>query len=220
MTGPARVVSLGDAALALEFEERIDVDVNQRAIAVAERLASQTIPGVRDIVPTFRSVAVHFDPLGTDVIVLQATLRELGAIARPVAPDVRVPIEVPVHYGGRHGPDLEAVARFASMSEGDVVSCHAGRTYRVFMLGFVPGFAYLGVVDPAIAIPRRTTPRVRVPAGSVAIAASQTGIYPVDTPGGWHVIGHTPLKPFDPARSEPFLLRPGDAVRFLPAGSS
>src|SRR5207245_11296736 len=113
-------------------------------------------------------------------------------------------------------PDVADVVAFASVSEDEVVRAHTGVTYRVFMLGFVPGFAYLGIVDHRIAMPRRSTPRVRVPKGSVGIAGVQTGIYPAETPGGWQLIGRTPIKPFDPSRSEPFLMKAGDAVQFYP----
>jgi KipI family sensor histidine kinase inhibitor len=125
-------------------------------------------------------------------------------------------ISVPVCYQDELGPDLAAVAAFANMSPHDVIAIHASATYRVFMLGFMPGFAYMGVLDPRIAMPRRATPRVRVPRGAVGIAGAQTGIYPAESPGGWQLIGRTPLEPFDMTRSAPFLFRPGDAVRFVP----
>jgi inhibitor of KinA len=121
---------------------------------------------------------------------------------------------VPVCYAGEFGPDLAEVAAFAAVSEAEAVRLHTSRMYRVFMLGFVPGFAYMGIVDAHIAAPRLSTPRVRVPAGSVGIAGVQTGIYPVSTPGGWRIIGRTPLKPFDLSRREPALFKPGDAVQF------
>jgi inhibitor of KinA len=119
-----------------------------------------------------------------------------------------------VCYGGEYGPDLETVAAFAHISGAEVIRIHTAATYRVFMVGFVPGFAYLGIVDSRIAMPRHSTPRVRVPQGSVGIAGVQTGIYPAETPGGWQLIGRTPIKPFDTGRAEPFLMKPGDAVRF------
>jgi len=123
-------------------------------------------------------------------------------------------LDVPVVYGGEYGPDLAVVAAHAHVSEEDVVAMHAEVAYHVYMVGFVPGFAYMASVDPRIALPRRATPRQRVPAGSVAIAAGQTGIYPIETPGGWHLIGRTDVRPYDPQRAEPFLFRPGDQVRF------
>lgn len=208
------IVAAGDSAVFVEFEERIDEAVNARAIALAEAVQAASVPGVRDVVPTYRAVAVYFDPLRTDygrlVDRIEHELRHPSASAA----QARTPIRIPVCYGGDLGPDLPDVAAFAGLSEDEVVRVHSGGTYRVFMLGFVAGFAYLGTVDARIAMPRRATPRVRVPPGSVGVAGIQTGIYPAETPGGWQLIGRTPVKPFDPARAEPFLLQAGDHVRF------
>lgn len=209
-----RIVSAGDSAIVVEFEERIDPSVNARAIQLADALQTAGLAGVLDVVPTFRSVAIYFDPLHTNG---DALLARVEAEASKPASDrdaARPPVRIPVCYGGEHGPDLAAVAAFSHLEEAEVVMTHTARTYRVFMVGFVPGFAYLGIVDDRIAMPRRETPRVRVPIGSVGIAGVQTGIYPMETPGGWQLIGRTPLKPFDPDRDEPFLLKAGDAVQF------
>jgi KipI family sensor histidine kinase inhibitor len=212
----ARVVPAGDAALIVEFDEAIDPAVNARALAVAGRVEAARFPGVRDVVPTYRSVAVYFDPLKSDGASLHRFLEREAAADVPAETAGRQPVRIPVCYGGDFGPDLESVAEFAGMPAHEVVRLHAEGTYRVFMLGFVPGFAYLGVLDARIAAPRLATPRVKVPAGSVGIAGAQTGIYPAETPGGWRLIGRTPLKPFDPARRDPFLLKPGDLVQFFP----
>ena len=216
MTGAFRIVPAGDAALIVEFDERIDPAINARAIALAEALQAAPLAGVRDVVPTYRSVAVFFDPLRTDYNALVERLGRDAARAGPDASSDREPIVIPVCYGGDLGPDLAAVAAFGGVSADDVIAIHAEATYRVFMLGFVPGFAYMGLVDLRIAAPRHTTPRLRVPLGSVGIAGVQTGIYPAETPGGWQLIGRTPLKPFDASRAEPFLMKAGDAVRFTP----
>lgn len=209
-----RIVPAGESALIVEFDERIDPTVNAQAIALAESIQAAALAGVRDVVPTFRSVAVFFDPLRTDYDALVDRLEREGA--RPPAPSdrAREPVRIPVCYGGDFGPDLPAVAAFAAITEEEVVALHTAATYRVFMLGFVPGFAYMGTVDQRIAMPRHSTPRVRVPIGTVGIAGVQTGIYPAETPGGWQLIGRTPVKPFDAQRAEPFLVRAGDAVRF------
>ena len=209
-----RIVPAGDSAVIVEFEERIDPIVNARTVACADAIQAANIPGVRDVAPSFRSVAVYFDPLRTPYGVLIAALEEQAA--RPIgdAAIERDPIRIPVCYGGDFGPDLPDVAAFAKMSEADVVALHASTTYRVFMLGFVAGFAYMGIVDDRIAMPRHSTPRLRVPLGTVGIAGVQTGIYPAETPGGWQLIGRTPVKPFDAARAEPFLMKAGDAVQF------
>jgi len=211
-----RIVNAGDSAVFVEFEECIDARVNGRVVALAEAIEAERIGGVRDVVPTFRSVAIYFDPLRTDFDRLSERLERAAADARPAATTAREPIRIPVWYGGAFGPDLEEVARYAGMTAAEVVTRHAAPVYRVFMLGFVPGFAYMGTVDPRIAAPRRATPRVTVPSGSVGIAGGQTGIYPSETPGGWQIIGRTLLKPFDPSRADPFLLKAGDAVKFYP----
>jgi inhibitor of KinA len=213
-----RIVPAGDSAIVVELEERIDPAVNARTIRLADAICAAAIPGVRDVVPTYRSVAVFFDPIRTDYRRLVGWLEH--EVDQPGSDQVeeRTPISVPVCYGGDLGPDLGAVAAFASMSPDEVVVAHSSTIYRVFMLGFVPGFAYLGVLSARIATPRRPAPRVRVPRGAVGIAGRQTGIYPAETPGGWQLIGRTPVKPFDAARPAPFLFKPGDAVRFVPIG--
>jgi KipI family sensor histidine kinase inhibitor len=213
-----RIVAAGDAAFIVELENRIDPVVNETAIALAKAIRATALPGVRDVVPTYRSVAVHFNPLRTDYDALVARVntwmgdRSLEG-TRPPYGDPS-PVQVPVCYEGEFGPDLAEVAAFAAVSEDEAVRLHTARIYRVFMLGFMPGFAYMGIVDEHIAAPRLSTPRVRVPAGSVGIAGVQTGIYPASTPGGWRIIGRTPLKLFDLSRREPALFESGDAVQF------
>jgi inhibitor of KinA len=214
MSTAYRIVPAGDSAVIVEFEERIDPAVNARTIACADAIQAMNMPGVRDVVPTYRSVAIYFDPLRTDNDALLERIAHEAEHAVGAATPASTPVRIPVCYGGELGPDLAAVAVFAGMPEDEVVGVHSSAVYRVFMLGFVPGFAYLGLVDQRIAMPRQSTPRVRVPAGSVGIAGVQTGIYPSETPGGWQLIGRTPAKPFDPARSEPFLMKAGDAVQF------
>ena len=210
----ARILPAGDSALIVEFDERIDPAINARAIALAESLQAAALAGVRDVVPTYRSVAVFFDPLRTNYDALVARVEHDAARAGQEPAEQRKPIRIPVCYGGDLGPDLAGVGAFGGISEQDVIRLHTAVTYRVFMLGFVAGFAYMGIVDARIAAPRRSTPRVRVPLGSVGIAGVQTGIYPAETPGGWQLIGRTPIKPFDPGRAEPFLMKAGDAVQF------
>jgi inhibitor of KinA len=207
----------GDTLLLVEWEQTIDPDINQHAIDLGVRLRSRIGHVVRDIVPGYCSLGIHVDPLQTDLGALERVIREeerrveaMGASSRP-----RV-VELPVRYGGDDGPDLAAVAEWAHCSVGDVVERHASRTYRVYMLGFVPGFAYMGRVDTTIAAPRHRLPRERVPAGSVGIAGEQTGVYPIVTPGGWQLIGRTDAVMFDSARETPSLLQPGDLVRFVP----
>ena len=215
-----RIVAAGDAAVIVELENRIDPVVNETAIALAKAIQTAAVPGVRDVVPTYRSVAIHFDPLRTDYDALVARVNTWMVDGSPNlegarrANGVPSPVRVPVCYAGEFGPDLSDVAAFAAVSEAEAVRLHTSRIYRVFMLGFMPGFPYMGIVDQRIAAPRLSTPRVRVPVGSVGIAGMQTGIYSVSTPGGWRIIGRTPLKPFDLSRGEPVLFKPGDAVQF------
>lgn len=207
----------GDSALLLELDPVIDPHVNARAVAIAAALRRDQLPGVRDVVSTFRSVAVFFDPLRVDAVKIADAMRS-ASDAAPVVAD-RPPMDVEVVYGGDSGPDLAEVAAFAGCAPAEVIDRHASRTYRVFMLGFLPGFAYMGTVDDSIAAPRRATPRARVPAGSVGIAGRQTGIYPFASPAGWQIIGRTAMRTFDPGRTPPALFAPGDHVRFVPASS-
>jgi inhibitor of KinA len=207
----------GDTLLLIEWEQTIDPVVNQHAIELGERLRARIGHVVRDIVPGYCSLGIHVDPLHTDLGALERVIRdeERHAGAPHESPDARV-VELSVRYGGEDGPDLAVVAEWAGCTASDVIERHASRTYRVYMLGFVPGFAYLGRVDTTIAAPRHRVPRERVPAGSVGIAGEQTGVYPIATPGGWQLIGRTDAVMFDSGRETPSLLQPGDLVRFIP----
>jgi inhibitor of KinA len=208
------VVAAGDAAIRIEFPDRIAPDISNRAIAVADAIRRECPTLVRDVVVGYSTVTVYFDPLRTDPGTLEVHVTRLAGESATRAPHSETLVDVPVCYGGEEGPDLSDVARAAGLSEADVIAIHSATTYRVYVVGFVPGFAYLAQVDARLALPRRTAPRTRVPAGSVAIAAGQTGVYPCETPGGWHLIGRTPFKPYDPERAQPFAFRPGDRVRF------
>lgn len=209
-----RIKPAGDSALLVELPPRIDPVTSARVLALARTIERRHASIVRDLVVGYCSLTVYFDPRHVEAGWLEA---EVGAAALDVA---EIPggngatIDVPVCYGGEFGPDLAEVARAAKCSEDEVVSLHATPTYRVYVVGFVPGFPYMASVDPRLALPRRSTPRPKVPAGSVALAAGQTGIYPAETPGGWHLIGRTPVKPFDASRAQPFLFSVGDRVRF------
>ena len=207
----------GDTLLLVEFDQTIDPTINQRVIVLAARVQARAGHAVRDIVPGYCSLGVHIDPLHTDLGALERVIHdEAGMLTDREAVDDRAVVEIRVRYGGADGPDLDALADWASCSPGEVVERHASRTYRVYMLGFVPGFAYLGRVDRSIAAPRHRVPRERVPPGTVGIAGEQTGVYPIATPGGWQLIGRTDAIMFDSTRPRPSLLHPGDLVRFLP----
>lgn len=207
----------GDTMLLVEWEQVVDPVVNQRAIALAARLQTRVGRQVRDIVPGYCSLGVHFDPLVTDIGALERAIEEEAGLIHDDEPSAEsAVVEIPVRYGRTEGPDLESVAEWAGCTTDDVIELHAMGTYRVYMLGFVPGFAYMGRVNQTIAAPRRRVPRERVPAGSVGIAGEQTGVYPIATPGGWRIIGQTDVVMFDATRPTPNLVRPGDSVRFVP----
>jgi len=214
--GP-RLHASGDSLVLVELEARLDPAINQHAVAIARAIADAAVPGVRDVVPSYACVGIHVDPLRLDAGALARAVEaaRAAAPAETGADEGRL-VEIPVCYGGAHGPDLDEVAAFAHASPDDVVRRHSATTYRVYMLGFLPGFAYLGAVDATIAMPRRSRPRPDVPAGSVGIAGRQTGVYPSTSPGGWRLIGRTPWRMFDAARPRPSLLAAGDRVRFVP----
>jgi inhibitor of KinA len=208
----AWILPAGDSAWLIELPERLDVAVNERAIQIAHAIERHALP-VTDVVVGYRSVMAYFDPLDDRTGDLEGRLTEI-AITPASADAVAGSVEVPVCYDGVYGPDLGDVAAFARCTPEEVIAIHLSREYRVFVVGFMPGFAYMASVDLRIALPRRHSPRLKVPAGSVAIAAGQTGVYPAETPGGWSLIGRCPVRPYDPDRAQPFLFRPGDRVRF------
>ena len=203
----------GDAAWLVEWVARIDPEISGRAVAFADQ-ARHLHSHIRDVVVGYCSVTVYFDPLRIDADDVEARLRGLASGGAEVGKPDGADIDVDVCYGGEFGPDLPDVAARAGVNEAEVIALHTKRTYRVYVVGFIPGFPYMASVDEKLALPRRASPRMRVPAGSVAIAAGQTGIYPRETPGGWHLIGRTHVKPYDRSRANPFLFRPGDRVRF------
>ena len=193
----------------------MDEETSGRAIAIA-RTATDALKGsLRDVVVGYHTVTVYFDPLLVDARWLEGELSSIAARAGSGSIAIGAYLEVPVCYGGELGPDLDEVAAATTLSAAEIVALHTSREYRVFVIGFVPGFAYMGPLPPALAaIGRRASPRTRVPAGSVAIAGGQTGIYPMETPGGWRILGRTPIRPFDEARTPPVLFAAGDRVRF------
>lgn len=206
----------GDSAILIRFGDRIDLEINRRAHALARRIAAGPLPGIGEAVPGYTTLLVQYDPLRLEYErALEWLWVQAGqAVDEPLPAPRRV--TVPVRYGGEYGPDLEFVAEHCRLSPGEVVRLHSGGEYPVFFLGFTPGFPYLGGLDPRLAAPRLATPRTRVPAGSVGIAGPQTGIYSVDSPGGWRLIGWTPLRLFDPGADPPARLAPGDLVTFIP----
>jgi KipI family sensor histidine kinase inhibitor len=217
MTFP-RILPVGDAALVVEFGDAIHPDIHHQVLALDHALAADPFPGLRETVPTYRSLLVYYDPrqLSWD----EARRLVANALARSTDTPMPEPreVEIPVVYGGEFGPDIGFVAAHTGLSEEEVVRLHTSVTYTVYMLGFAPGFVYLGGLPEALATPRLPTPRPSVPAGSVGIAGLQTGIYGLSTPGGWRLIGRTPLTMLDLNRQPPTLLQPGDRVRFVRIG--
>ena len=206
----------GDQALVVELGEAISPEINRRVHDLTLAIEDQDIPGVIDLVPTYRSLLVQYDPSHISIHELQASVLEIeeGLAERPTE-NPRV-VRIPTLYGEEHGPDLEFVAEHAGLTPEEVVSIHSGTDYLVYMMGFTPGFPYLGGLSDKLGTPRLATPRVETPSGSVGIAESQTGIYPAASPGGWRLIGRTPLMLFDPKREPPSILSAGDFVRFVP----
>ncbi|HXG54217.1 MAG TPA: 5-oxoprolinase subunit PxpB [Vicinamibacterales bacterium] len=211
-----RIVVAGDAALVVELPARIDPAINGRLVSIADRLRTCCGSAILDAVVAYCTLTVYFDPMLVDAGWLEGELRAIAEEDETSAEADGAEIEVPVCYGGELGPDLASVAREIGATADEVIALHCAPEYRVYMVGFVPGFAYMGVVDPRLALPRLARPRTRVPSGSVAIAAGQTGVYPKETPGGWHLLGRTPVRPFDATRAEPVLFKAGDRVRFHP----
>ena len=205
---------MGDRSLLVELGDEISPFVNRRVRALFLELDHRGIQGIQELVPSYRSLLVIYDPL---VIPSSRLWEEIRVAYRELThtPEPRFrTVRVPVAYGGEYGPDLEWVATYHGILQEDVIAFHIGETYQVYMFGFTPGYPYMGDLHEAIVTPRRETPRTSVPRGSVAIAQNQTGIYPVESPGGWHVIGRTPLELFDLKKNPPALLEMGALVEF------
>ena len=205
----------GDQAVLVELGDEIDPDTNARVHSLARAIEEAGVAGLVDLIPAYDSLLVQYDATTVSTADLRAQIVELDSARVESAGGGRV-VELPVLYGGEHGPDIEKVAEHAGMAVDDVIGLHSGADYLVYMLGFTPGFPYLGGLDERLATPRVATPRLEIPGGSVGIAESQTGVYPLTSPGGWNIIGRTPLSLFDPTREPPSLLAPGDLVRFVP----
>lgn len=219
MTGRwPRIAPLGDSALTVSFAGDFDARATAQARAFARAVTLARLPAVIEAVPGYVAVTVHYDPLLNDFATLREEIRRLIAVeGQPAAlPSTTPPLVIPVRYDG---PDLEWVATRTGLSPAEVVARHTAPVYEVALLGFVPGFVYCSGLDPALILPRRQTPRTRVPQGSVAIAGAQAGVYPAATPGGWHLLGTTDVRLFDPSRVPPMMVGVGDRIRFVVAAS-
>lgn len=210
-----RFLAGGDKAIFVEFGDSIDLELNRRVQHFMLAIQKARIPGVTEAVPAYRSLLVFYEPLQIDPKKLRETLYVLAQqLEESEFPKPKM-IEIPTVYGGEYGPDLKFVATHNSLSTQEVVAIHSGTPYLIYMLGFMPGFPYLGGMSPKIATPRLETPRTKIPAGSVGIAGTQTGIYPIESPGGWQIIGRTPLKLFDPSLEPPTLFQIENHVTFV-----
>jgi inhibitor of KinA len=210
-----RYLSAGDRALIVEFGDRVDRALSERVLRLDAIIRSNPPVGIAETVPTFRSLTVYYDPLLTSRHELERAIGALLGLEDRPRTGARL-WHVPVCYEGEFAPDLAEVARLTGLSAGEVVALHSGTRFHVYMLGFLPGFPYMGDLPAQLALPRRPDPRLREPAGSISIATSLTAIYPYESPGGWHLIGATPIRMFDPERPKPALFAPGDAVQFEP----
>jgi inhibitor of KinA len=210
----AALTPVGDTGLLVELGDGIDLEVNQRVHAMSRALMQLTPKGVREVIPAYRSFMVIYDPwiMTLDHLALVVASLETSPDSTAI-PDPRT-VTIPVAYGGDYGPDIGFVAQHNGLSIADVIRIHTSAEYRIYMMGFTPGFAYLGGLHESLRTPRLETPRPSVPAGSVGIANNQTGIYPVESPAGWRIIGRTPMVIFNPLSQEPFLYRAGDVVVF------
>jgi len=212
---PVKFRHLGDTALTVEFGDRIDPAALGRVLALDALLGRLALPGVVETVPSYRALLVVVDPETVDLAALRRRLEGLAASALPEPPRTRM-WELPVVYGAGHGEDLEAVATRCGLPVADYAALHCARDYTVAMIGFLPGFCYLAGLDPRLAVPRRETPRPRIAPSTISVGGVQTAIGSVAGPSGWHVIGRTPARPFDPGREPAFLFAPGDRIRLVP----
>ncbi len=207
---------MGDRGLLLEFGDEINYEINQRVRRMALALQLETIPGMIEIVPTYRSLLVLYNPFILPLNTLKNRLKQI----EESLPETPLPgpqfKKIPVVYGGVYGPDLEFVAQYHGISPDEVIRLHCSKPYFIYMIGFMPGYPYMGELPDALITPRLKTPRLSVPKGSVAIAQKQTGIYSMESPGGWQILGRTPVELFDPQRDPPALLKMGDWVQFYP----
>ena len=213
------IVPAGDKALAIKVGDTISPEINLAVRNLSVILENQQIPAVLDIVPTYCSILINYDPLISSLDELAIKIKDLGKNINDSTVGSPRTIEIPTVYGGIYGPELDYVAQFNGLTELQVIDIHSDTDYLVYAMGFTPGFTYLGGLSDKIVTPRLQTPRTEIPAGSVGIAEQQTGIYPIESPGGWQLIGRTPVNLFDSTKSPPVIVEPGDYIRFVPISS-
>ena len=210
--------SMGDRSVLVEFGDEISPLINRQMRKFYVALMENPTEGLIEIVPAYRSLLIIYEPLKLDLVVIESLIEDLHKKIEGINIPEPKTLEIPVVYGGAYGPDMEWVAQYHNTCVEEIIELHTGTTYQVYMIGFMPGFPYMGELPEGLATPRRETPRTTIPQGSVAIAQRQTGIYPVESPGGWQILGRTPLKLFNSLQSPPTLLEMGDVVKFISIG--
>lgn len=210
------ILTAGDSSILIEFGKEISPEINRKIKATVQLMKEQHIEGVVDVIPAFCSLLINYDPRVISYDEIRKRMQNLVKVDAKSGEEKKKIYEIPVCYGGEYGPDIENIAANAGLSVEEVIKIHSSRDYLIYMLGFLPGFCYLGGLDERIHTPRLANPRMKINAGSVGIGGSQTGIYPLDSPGGWQLMGMTPVKTYDPDREVPILVEAGDYIRFVP----
>lgn len=210
------ILTAGDSSILIEFGKEISPEINRKIKATVQLMKEQHIEGVVDVIPAFCSLLINYDPRVISYDEIRDRMQNLVKVDAKSGEEKKRIYEIPVCYGGEYGPDIENIAANAGLSVEEVIKIHSSRDYLIYMLGFLPGFCYLGGLDERIHTPRLANPRIKINAGSVGIGGSQTGIYPLDSPGGWQLMGMTPVKTYDPDREVPILVEAGDYIRFVP----
>lgn len=205
----------GDCALVVEFGNRIEEEINDKVHALSAYLKKREVKGIRETLPAFRSLMVFYDPSETDFFKLSKIIRHYKPSDERHCKKIKRKLIVPCCYGGEYGPDLNNMSALTGVGQKEIIRIHGETDYKIYMLGFLPGFVYLGGLNEKIAVPRLDTPRIKIPARSVGIGGNQTGVYPISSPGGWQLIGRTPLDFYDPDSASPILCKAGEYIRFV-----
>ncbi len=211
-----KILTEGDSSVLVDFGQEISPEINKKITATVQILKDQHIVGVLDMIPAFCTLLINYDPRVLTFDEIKTRLQHILKMDIKAGESRKRVYEIPVCYGGEYGPDLNNIAEHAGLTPEEVIEIHSSRDYLIYMLGFLPGFTYLGGLDERIHTPRLANPRLKISAGSVGIGGSQTGIYPLDSPGGWQLMGMTPVKTYDPNREVPILVEAGEYIRFVP----
>lgn len=211
-----KIMPAGDRGMVVEFGNKIDIQINDRVQKLKKLLKKEQLQGVLELQPTFRSLMIYYEPLDISYAELEKKVRALSEEEGAVIQKKKRILKIPCCYGARFGPDLRDMEKHTGLDRDEIIAIHSAVDYRIYMMGFLPGFVYLGGLDGRIEMPRLSAPRVKIPAGAVGIGGNQTGVYPVASPGGWRLIGGTPVEFYDAGREEPILCHAGEYIRFVP----